>query len=186
MFMSQHDKYSTRQVRQLVTPKSICGYKTYDRHVSSVNPKRKANRPEVHESTIELDSHADTIVFGRNFLLLHSSGKECSVAPFTDAYKSIKNVPIVTAATAWTSQYTGETYILEFHEGLWMGDTMYHYLINPNQCRAFGIKIQDDPSNGSPLYLATEDLSLSLFLSLSLSHTLFLFLSLSLSLSLDR
>ena len=104
-----------------------------------------------------MDSHADTIVFGRNFLLLHSSGKECSVAPFTDAYESIKNVPIVTAATAWTSQHTGQTYILEFHEGLWMGDTMDHSLINPNQCRAFGIRIQDDPSSGSPLFLATED-----------------------------
>ena len=64
---------------------------------------------------IELDSHADTIVCGRNCLVLEYTGRECDVSPYTDAYESIKNIPIVQAATAWTSKETGETYILVFN-----------------------------------------------------------------------
>ena len=141
-----------------LTKKNVCAFRTYARHVCSVRPTtQQRKRPGIHESSIEFDSHVGTIVFGRNFLLLCHNGKECSVAPYNDAYDSINNVPIVSAATAWTSNSSGETYILEFNEGLWMGDTMNHTLINPNQCRAFGLRIQDDPSIGFPLYLATEN-----------------------------
>ena len=50
-----------------------------------------------------------------------------------------------------------ETYILVFKEGLCMGDKMDHTLVNPNQMRHFGIKVQDNPYDGAPLYLMTED-----------------------------
>ena len=43
--------------------------------------------------------------------------------------------------------YEGETLILMFGQGLWFGDRMQRSLINPNQCRAFGIKICDDPTD---------------------------------------
>ena len=65
--------------------------------------------------TVELDSHADTTVFGRNFLILGYTGRECDVMPYTDTYESVKGVPIVTAATAWTNLESGETFILVFH-----------------------------------------------------------------------
>ena len=42
---------------------------------------------------------------------------------------------------------SGETIILEFGQGLWFGNRMEHSLINPNQCRAFGINICDDPTD---------------------------------------
>ena len=38
-----------------------------------------------------------------------------------------------------------------------MGDKMDHTLINPNQMRHFGIKVQDNPYDDAPLYLMTED-----------------------------
>ena len=107
--------------------------------------------------TVELDSHADTTVFGRNFLILGYTGRECDVMPYTDTYESVKGVPIVTAATAWTNLESGETFILVFHEGLWMGETMPNSLINPNQLRAFGCTVQDNPYNGAPLYLEDPD-----------------------------
>ena len=40
---------------------------------------------------------------------------------------------------------TGQTYILAFHQGLWFGNKMPNSLINPNQCRVFGISLCDDP-----------------------------------------
>ena len=103
--------------------------------------------------SLELDSHADTTVFGKNFLVIGYTGRECDVMPYTDTYESVKGVPIVTAATAWTCLDSGRTYILVFHEGLWMGETMENSLINPNQLRAFGCIVQDNPFSGSPLYI---------------------------------
>ena len=70
---------------------------------------------------MELDSHADTIVLGKNCVIMAYTGRECDVSPYTEAYDAIKNVSIVSGATAWTCQSTGETLILVFHEALWDG-----------------------------------------------------------------
>ena len=102
---------------------------------------------------IELDSYADTCVFGRNFIPLHFTGKECDVSPYTDDYDSVLNVPIVTAATAFDDPESGQTYILVFNEGLWMPKSMENSLINPNQLRSFGCVVQDNPWGGSPTYI---------------------------------
>ena len=67
------------------------------------------------------------------------------------------DVPIVTGATAWTCRYIGDTYILVFHESLWMGEMMDHTLINPKQLHHFGVQVQDNPYNGIQMHLATED-----------------------------
>jgi hypothetical protein len=45
----------------------------------------------------------------------------------------MKDVPVVTAATAWTNEETGETFILLFHQVLWYGNKLPNSLLNPNQ-----------------------------------------------------
>ena len=57
----------------------------------------------------------------------------------------MKDVPIVTTATAYTCPNTGQTYILVFNEFLWYSTQMEHSLINPNQVRAYGIPLWDNP-----------------------------------------
>jgi len=42
---------------------------------------------------------------------------------------------------------SGETIILEFGQGLWFGNHLNHSLINPNQCRSYGISVCDDPTD---------------------------------------
>ena len=42
---------------------------------------------------------------------------------------------------------SGEVIILIFYQGLWFGNSIDETLINPNQCRAFGIPIYDYPTN---------------------------------------
>jgi len=101
----------------------------------------------------KLDSHADTIVAGSNCVVINYTGNVCDVSPYRDDYAPVYNVPIVTAATAWQSPLTGETYILVFNEALWMGDSMNCTLINPNQLRHFGTKVQDNPVSDLPLLL---------------------------------
>ena len=103
---------------------------TETRNVSS---SKKRGIPVITYSCMELESHANTVVFGRNFVVIQFTGRECDVAPYTEAYDAIKSVRIATAGTSYTSQETGQTYILVFHEGLWMGDLMDHSLANPNQ-----------------------------------------------------
>ena len=121
-----------------------------------------SSKAKVHQNTTvygacELDSHADTIVAGKNCVILSYTGQECDVSPYRDDYESIKNVPIVNAATAWQSSITGQTYILVFNEAIWMGDHLDHTLINPNQLRSFGTKVQDDPTSAFPLSIISED-----------------------------
>ena len=104
------------------------------RLVSSINNSHKRKREEegVFSGRMELDSHADTIVAGANFCVLHYTGRECDVSPYDTSYQPVRNVPIVCAATAWQSPKTGQVYILVFNECLYM-PSLPHSLINPNQ-----------------------------------------------------
>ena len=52
---------------------------------------------------------------------MHFTGRECDFSPYTDAYDAIKSIEIVTAGTSYNLKDTGQTYILVFHKGLWMG-----------------------------------------------------------------
>ena len=107
---------------------------------------------------MELDSHADTCVLGANFIITSFTGRVCDVSPYSSSYKSIPDVPIASGATAWTNPETGETFILIIHEALWMSNHMPHSLINPNQLRAFGTVVQDNPFHQSePLSIQDPD-----------------------------
>ena len=92
--------------------------------------------------------------------MLHT-GRECDVSPYSEDYSPVTGVPIVTAATVWQSQYTGQEFLLVFNEALWM-PTMPHTLINPNQLRAFGSQVQDNPYSGEPLYIQSHDSSFNM------------------------
>ena len=106
---------------------------------------------------MELDSHADTIVLGSNAIIMQYMSRECDVSPYADSYEPIRNVPIVTGATAVTSQITGETLILFFNEIIWMGAQLDHSLINPNQLRHHGIIVQDNPYADTSMHLASHN-----------------------------
>ena len=71
--------------------------------------------------------------------------------PYSDTYDAITDVPVVTGATLWTSPHDGDEFILVFYEALWMGDTLQHTLVNPNQLQAYGTTLQDNPFAPSPL-----------------------------------
>ena len=106
---------------------------------------------------MELDSHADTIVLGRNAIVLQYTNRVCDVAPYADSYKPITDVPIVRGATAVTSQATGQTCILVFNEAIWMADYLDHLLLNPNQMRHHGVTVQDNSYSDISIHLAFYD-----------------------------
>ena len=148
-------------------------------HVSST--RRTSNRLisrvqndslSINYGRTELDTHADTIVLGSNCVVLNYTGRVCDVSPYTDTYKSITDVPIVTGATAWTCRHTGETFILVFHESLWMGDVMDHTLLNPNQLRHYGVTVQDNPHDGvQQMHISPDSHEYDLYLPLESEGT---------------
>ena len=94
---------------------------------------------------MELYFHADTIVCISNYIVMHFMGKECNVVAYTDAYDTIKAEPIVQKTTAYNNPETGEITVLILNEAIWMGATMDHSLVKPNQLRAYGMKDQQNP-----------------------------------------
>ena len=90
---------------------------------------------------MKLDFHAGMIFCGSICIVMHFTGKECDVAPYTDEYNTIKVVPLVHAATTYNNPETGDTLILILDKAIWMVKTMDHTLVNPNQLRAYGITV---------------------------------------------
>jgi hypothetical protein len=123
--------------------------------VSRTNRTSNAIPREPVHSMLEIDTQADTCVLGPSFVNLNYTSRECDVSPYSEVYESVKAVPIVSGATAWTDERTGSTYILVVNEALWMPDTVTSSLINPNQLRAYGITVQDNPFVG-PMYISNE------------------------------
>ena len=110
--------------------------------------RQSLNHP-VYNGRIELDSYADTFVAGRNFLLIHYTELICDVMSYSDEYVPKNNIPIVQVATGYTT-VCGRRYILIFNEALYMPE-LKHSLMNPNQLRYYGIKVQDNPYSSEPM-----------------------------------
>ncbi len=106
-------------------------------------------------SKLEADSHADTAVAGKNCVAMNFTDRSCSVQPYSEDYEPVADVPIVTAATGYTSK-NGLNYILVLPEALYM-PTMNHSLFNPNQLRHFGTIVQDNPYDAEPMCIRTAD-----------------------------
>ena len=122
----------------------VAAYRTSARRLETTSLKTIASITNVTTNTArnELDSHADTCALGSNFIILHYTGRVCDVAPYnSQAYEPQRNIPIVTAATAYTNQETGEVSIIVINEALWFGENLTNSLINPNQLRYTGVKV---------------------------------------------
>ena len=138
--------------------RKICDFTTSCRRIAKVKSNGSNSRCIGSTNTIEhgrigLNTHADLIIFGHSFISLFKTGREFDVSPYTDEYEAIKNVPTVSAETAWTSLELAETFIIILHEVLWMNTNMEQTLINPNQLRHFSVTVQDNTYSSSPLYI---------------------------------
>ena len=116
---------------------------TLERKISSTKRTITNIVGEPFHGRCALDIHADTTTAGKNCKIIKYTDWSCDVLPFSEKYNPMKEIPIVSADTRFTSA-NGRNYILVFHEELYMPD-MRHTLINPNQCRHFGAKVQENP-----------------------------------------
>ena len=157
LFICTVFRFLSLDYSKATTSRRICRFSSSARRISSSTSGRPRTIDGRTYGKCELDSHADTIVAGGNCVVLQYTGKECDVAPYRDDYDSVRNIPIVHAATGWQSPITGQTYILVLNEALWMGDSVPNSLLNPNQLRHSGIRVQDDPTSHRALSIITED-----------------------------
>ena len=98
---------------------------------------------------MELDSHADTCALGDVCGILQDTGRTISVSGFGERLGSVPNVPIVTAAVAYDCPATFQTYLLIFHEALYIKGMSTH-LINPYQMRNQGLIVNEVPLQHLP------------------------------------
>ena len=104
--------------------------------------------------------------------------KVVDVAPFSDEYKQMEEIPIVKAAFAYDDPATGETFILLFGQALYIGPKLKHALLNPNQMRSNGVEVDDIPRFLAPrnkdsthsLYFPEENIRIPLDLDGCISH----------------
>ena len=97
-------------------PKSILSYiTTSERRKSQTHRVFSTNKEDtLLHGRRELDSHADTNVASKNCVILRYTDRSCDVAPLSDKYKPMKDVPILLAATGYTSA-NDRNYILVFN-----------------------------------------------------------------------
>jgi hypothetical protein len=97
------------------------------RVIAKVARKRKAEELEEpipgYEARNELDTRADTICAGANFLCIRPTGMMCSVKGFHQSFEPIHEIPVATVATAWDDWESGQTFILIIHQALYFGKT---------------------------------------------------------------
>jgi len=93
---------------------------------------------------VELDSHADTCAFGPACLILQSSGDTVTVEPFSSSCNVVPDVEICSLAVAYDCPTLFHTYILIFHQVLYIPSMRVH-LINPFQLRDQGIEVNEVP-----------------------------------------
>ena len=103
----------------------------------------------------ELDTHADTFVARGNCLPMHFTERVCDVMPYSDEYEAKKSVPIAQVATGYTTS-DGKRYILIINEALWIPELEIS-LMNPNQLRHYGVQVQDNPYDASPMTIRKDE-----------------------------
>ena len=96
------------------------------------------------EGRTELDSHADSPVVGRNVIILSDSGQRANVTGFTEDLGKCMSVPIVTAAIAYTDEYTGLTSIIIIYNALHI-KSMENNLVPPFMIRLAGVEVDECP-----------------------------------------
>lgn len=78
-------------------------------------------------------------------IVLNYTVRSADVYGYQKSQEPTKDIPIVTAATAYDCAENEQTYILVFNEYLWYGGDLDHSLHNPNQIRHNGIELCDNP-----------------------------------------
>ena len=102
-----------------------------------------------YETTLELDSHADTCVLGCDALILHDYMRPVRVQGYDPSLGTVQ-YNTVSGALAYDHPTTGETYHLIVNQAIHIPH-LDHHLLCPMQCR-----VNDVTVNETPKFLAQD------------------------------
>jgi hypothetical protein len=97
----------------------------------------------IGETTLELDSHADMCVLGRDALILLDYDRPVIVEGY-DPSLSTKTYATVSRALAYDDPVTGEVYHLVINQAIHIPH-LDHHLLCPMQCRVNDVVVDDTP-----------------------------------------
>ena len=102
----------------------------------------------IAETTLELDSHADTCVLGRHALIILDYDRPVSVVGYdeslgTQTYKTVSGV------VAYTDHMTGRTLHLVINQAIHIPH-LDHHLLCPMQCRVNDVTVDETPKFLAP------------------------------------
>ena len=95
------------------------------------------------ETTLELDSHADTCVLGRDALIVSNYDRPVDVEGY-DKTLGTKRYDTVSSVLAYDHPLTGEWYHLVVHQAIHIPH-LDHHLLCPMQCRVNDVKVSEIP-----------------------------------------
>ena len=110
-----------------------------------------------HIARNELDMHADMCCTGANWALMELTGDVCEVKLFLDFCDPMNEIPLAHCGTVWMGPTTMQEYLLVGDQMLWFRNLLSNSLINPNQIRAYGINVYDDPFDSSNAFDVADD-----------------------------
>ena len=113
------------------------------RYGRQVKRSKTSSAIKTDDAKNEINTRADTICVGANWILLSASGQYCDIYGSHDNFKGIEDVPIARVATVISNEH-GRVHILIVNKSLYLGASLEHSLININQIRHFGIPISDN------------------------------------------
>ena len=94
---------------------------------------------------MELDSHADTSVVGRDTaLLIHDYETPVWVQGYNEDVGERSNCHIISAVVAYNHPVSGDTYMIVIHQAILIPD-MPNNLLCPMQLRDHGLAVNDEP-----------------------------------------
>ena len=106
------------------------------------NVAHKCNDP-ISETTLELDSHADTCILGRHALITLDYNRPVSVMGYDEALGT-RVYPTVTGVVAYTDPLTGRTLHLVINQAIHIPH-LDHHLLCPMQCRVNDVLVDETP-----------------------------------------
>ena len=112
----------------------------HNRKITDVTSNKHNYRDE---TTLELDSHADTCVLGRDALIVSNYDRPVDVEGY-DKTLGTKRYDTVSGVLAYDHPLTGEVYHLIVHQAIHIPH-LDHHLLCPMQCRVNDVKVSEVP-----------------------------------------
>jgi hypothetical protein len=103
-----------------------------------------------HSARCEMDSQADTVCAGENFIPLFHHGTECDMSGYSDELGTMENIPVMIVATAIDEVKSHKTHIFIVTFALYFGPKIKQSLTCLNQCREGGTIIDERPRQFNP------------------------------------